>query len=248
MKRNRNLVFSSVGDRNNVGSWLAGPEQPEFDLAVYYFGDAEGPGVVSDFLVRRKGFKFPNFHHFIESGALNSYDAVWVADDDIVMDTKSINEMFRLFLRYQLLAAQPSFDRACRRPWATTFTNPRFILRYTNFVENGVVLFSTSIIGQIKHTFLNAGTGFGVDFIWPWILGFPRDRIAVIDAVSCVHPNDLPSTLNEVVPRPLHRVQGTELLIRYGLLPGGTEAVDGVFVRPYDVEEYGGIERFEEKV
>ena len=28
----------------------------------------------------------------------------------------------------------------------------------------------------------------GLDFVWPFVLGYPRDRIAVIDAVCMVHP------------------------------------------------------------
>ena len=28
----------------------------------------------------------------------------------------------------------------------------------------------------------------GLDWVWPLLLGFPHDRIAVIDAVCCTHP------------------------------------------------------------
>lgn len=235
------LVFSSVGDRNNLDSWLSEPASKEFDLAVHYFGDEATPQIAADHLVKRKGLKFDNFLHFIHAGGLQGYEAVWVADDDIIMDTHSINRMFQLFSEYGLLVAQPSFDSRCNRPWKHTFTNPEFILRYTNFVENGVAIFSTQIIEQLANTFRDAGTGFGVDFLWPSILGFPRDRIAVIDAVSCIHPNDHPSSLNEVIPRPMHMIQGTELLISYGLLPGETDLSGGTFVKPYEVEEYGGV-------
>jgi len=243
MSRSRNLVFSSVGSRNNVRSWLSAPAEKEFDLAIYYFGDEDDPGLTADFFVRRKDLKFANFYHFINAGGLQGYDAVWVVDDDIILDTKSINQMFRVFSDYRLLMAQPSFDRQCRRPWGITFTDPDFILRYTNFVENGVVVLATGIIDQIKNTFRDAGTGFGVDFIWPSILGFPRDRIAVIDSVSCTHPNGQHSSLNEVVPRSQHLIQGTELLIKYDLLPEETDISNGKFVKPYNVEEFGGIKQ-----
>ena len=242
MRRSKNLVFSSVGDQNNVKSWLSAPERKEFDLAIHYFGEQE-PALDADYLVRRPGLKFPNFHEFVSAGGLQGYDAVWVADDDIIMDTESINQLFRIFSDHGLLMAQPSFDARSRRPWPHTFTNPEFVLRHTNFVENGVVLFSTAIIEQFLTTFRDAGTGFGVDFIWPSLLGFPRDRIAIIDAVSCIHPNDGYSSLNERVPRPLHMVQGTNLLISYGLLPMGTDGSQGNFTHPYAVEVFGGVKR-----
>jgi hypothetical protein len=243
MSHSKYLVFSSVGDRNNIDSWLSEPDKKEFDLAVHYFGNEDEPGLAADYVLKRKGLKFPNFRDFVGAGGLHGYDAVWVADDDIIMDTESINRMFKIFSDYRLLVAQPSFDRACRRPWAHTFTNPEFILRYTNFVENGVVVFATEIVAQFMKTFGDAGTGFGVDFIWPSILGFPTNRIAIIDAVSCFHPNDRYSSLDALVPRPLHMVQGTELLIDYGLLPKETDISDGSFVHPYEVREFGGVRR-----
>jgi len=194
-------------------------------------------------VINRKALKFDNFHDFIDTHGLHGYDAVWVADDDIIMDTESINRMFAIFSEYRLLVAQPSFDPRCKRPWQHTFTDPEFILRYTNFVENGVAVFATEVIDRIKRSFRDAGTGFGVDFIWPSLLGFPRDGIAIIDAVSCIHPNDHHSSLNEVVPRPQHMVQGTELLISYGLLPKETDVSNGKFVHPYEVREFGGVRR-----
>lgn len=241
MRRSRYLVFSSAGDRNNIDSWLSQPGRRDFDVAVHYFGDKDDPGLEVDFLTRRKGLKFQNFHDFVETGGLHGYDAVWVVDDDIIMDTESINRMFHLFAGHDLWLAQPSFDRQSRRPWQHTFADPDYVLRYTNFVENGVALFATVVVDRLMPTFRDAGTGFGVDFLWPCLLDFPRDRIAVIDAVSCIHPNEHPSSLNEVVPRPLHMIQGTDLLIGYGLLPPETDVSDGIFVKPYDVEVYGGV-------
>ena len=150
MRRLKNLVFSSVGDRNNVNFWLSAPERREFDLAIHYFGEQE-PALDADYLISRPGLKFPNFHEFVSAGGLQGYDAVWVVDDDIIMDTDSINQLFRIFSDHGLLMAQPSFDARSRRPWPHTFTDPEFVLRHTNFVENGVVVFSTAIIEQFMR-------------------------------------------------------------------------------------------------
>ena len=150
---------------------------------------------------------------------ISQYKAIWEVDDDMIMDTVSINKMFELFSKYKLHLAQPSFSEGSKLPWPITQNNPDCILRYTNFIENNAAIFSAKIIPLLTDTFSDAGTGFGIDFVWPSLLKFPEDKIAVIDDVSCLHPITNYSALDEVVPRHLHKMQGIELLVKYGLLP-----------------------------
>ena len=59
------LVFSSVGDRSNMQSWLSDPDKKYFDLVVYYYGDKSEVIFDADLVVKRKGLKFENFYHFL---------------------------------------------------------------------------------------------------------------------------------------------------------------------------------------
>jgi hypothetical protein len=199
------------------------PEKKEFDLVVYYYGDDPDVEIDADFIVKRKGLKFENFHHYLTHQDISQYDAIWVVDDDIVLDTGSINKMFKLFVEYELKLAQPSFSKGSKTPWKVTKNDPECVIRYTNFVENGAVIFSNDVVPLLKETFKEAVTGFGVDFIWPSLLGFPADGIAVIDAVICQHPIVEYSALDEVVPRSLHKEQGIQLLKKYELLSSDWE-------------------------
>lgn len=212
------LVFSSVGDRNNIKTWTSGPEKKSFDLAIYYFGEEDNPAFDADILVKRKGLKFENFYHFLHHYDISQYESMWVVDDDIIMDTSSINKMFFLFSKYKLWLAQPSFGDGSRISWDITRCNPDCILRFTNFVENGVTIYSRKILPLLIRTFNDARTGFGVDLIWPKLLGYPKRKIAVIDAVTCYHPKGDQSSLDKIIPRDQHVAQGAELLSNYGLL------------------------------
>ena len=214
----KHLVFSSVGDRNNVRTWTSDPSKKNFDLVIYYFGEEENPVFDADLVVKRKGLKFDNFHHFLNHNDISQYESIWVVDDDIIMDTASINKMFFLFSKYKLWLAQPSFSEGSRISWGITRKNPDCILRFTNFVECGAPIFSREILPQLIKTFKDARTGFGVDLIWPTLLGFPKNKIAIIDTVTCHHPKNVHSSIDEVVPRQLHLTQGVELLNDYGLL------------------------------
>jgi len=212
------LIFSSVGDRNNVQTWISNPSKKSFDLVIYYYGNKEKPIFDANLIVKRKGLKFDNFHHFLAHNNNSKYDAIWVVDDDIIMDTSSINTMFFLFTKYKLWLAQPSFSEESMTSWDITRCNPDCILRFTNFVENGVTIYSRKILPQLIRTFNDARTGFGVDLIWPKLLGYPKRKIAVIDAVTCYHPKGDQSSLDKIIPRDLHVTQGAELLNKYGLL------------------------------
>lgn len=243
-QRTKYLVFSSVGDRNNIQSWTSGPDKKNFDLVVYYFGEQDDPEFDADLLVKRKGLKFENFYHFLNNNDINQYESIWVADDDIIMDTASINKMFSLFSKYKLWLAQPSFSEGSRISWDITRSNPDCILRYTNFVENGVTIYSRKILPKLLKTFKDARTGFGVDLIWPTLLGHPKDKIAIIDAVSCHHPKSNHSSLDSVVPREQHLTQGVELLNDYGLLSSDCDPLqcntwDRLYEQlPHDVREF----------
>jgi len=215
----KHLVFSSVGDRNSVQTWISDPSKKNFDLAIYYYGEKDKPEFDAELIVKRKGLKFDNFYHYLKHNEISQYESIWVVDDDIVIDTTSINKMFFLFSKYKLWLAQPSFIDGSSISWDITKKNPDRILRFTNFAENGVAIFSKHILPKLDETFKDARTGFGIDLIWPYLLGYPKNKIAIIDAVSCSHPKGNESSLDKVIPRELHLTQGVELLKYYGLLP-----------------------------
>src|SRR5687768_1514333 len=100
MTKNRNLVISTVGDLSNHNTWLAGPEQKNFDLFLVYFGDNPSYNFSgAEHTLRRKGFKFILLDHVLTeySKLLENYDRVWLPDDDIAADTASVNRLFSVF-------------------------------------------------------------------------------------------------------------------------------------------------------
>ncbi len=229
------LVFSSVGDRSEINKWLSHPQQRIFDVVLYYYGDKKPPSIDVEQIEIRKGMKFQNFVHFLSKNDISTYDAIWVVDDDMRMKTKPINRMFKVFSKFGLLLAQPSFKEGGHIAWPITRHDPECVLRYTNFVENNACVMSTQVIPLFLETFKDAGTGFGVDFIWPKILEYPTDKIAVIDASKCLHRLSKFSELDQVIPRDLHRIQGIQLLKKHNLLPKDFKRQNGKpFWKPFE--------------
>jgi hypothetical protein len=61
-------------------------------------------------------------------------------------------------------------------------------MRFTNFCELMAVTFERSVWDTtIVPTLRDADTGWGLDFIWPFLLGFPRTKVAIVDAVCTYH-------------------------------------------------------------
>lgn len=241
---NKYLVFTSAGDRNNIDSWTSVPHKKNFDLVVYYYGENDTPDIKADLIIKRKGFKLDNFHHFITHYDIGKYESIWVVDDDIILNTGQIRLMFNLFTEYELWLAQPSFHTESVISHPITIHHPEYVLRYTNFVEVGVPIFSTKIIPVLKDTFKAAKSGYGIDFIWTSLLGFPKDKIAVLDSIICKHINTNRSALDNIMPRSSHVQEGVETLKKYHLLPSKFQIdIKTPHPKPFYILEYSNIPR-----
>mmetsp|Transcript_24666 Transcript_24666/g.39764 ORF Transcript_24666/g.39764 Transcript_24666/m.39764 type:complete len:501 (-) Transcript_24666:206-1708(-) len=208
-KRNKFLVFSSVGNRcleAVKNAWLSEPNVKIFDLVlVFYAATARNavfrelrqyaqsiPGIT---LHVRKGYKWPNFRWWLlESSGdmLRYYSHIWVADDDLLMDTRAINQMFlTLAANPAIQIASPAFSSDSAGLWRFHDRhNPHFILRYTNFVEClGPVLSSAVLDNELFRRCLKATrTGYYLDSAFYPISGSSTSGMAIVDVAVCTHP------------------------------------------------------------
>jgi hypothetical protein len=60
-------------------------------------------------------------------------------------------------------------------------------LRYTNWVEMMCPCFSKKALELCKETFNADKSCWGIEFIWNKLLGFPKNKIAIIDEVHAIH-------------------------------------------------------------
>jgi hypothetical protein len=122
---------------------------------------------------------------------LRRYDAVLVADDDIVISARQLNRLFAVREAHDLWVLQPAFNPMGKVSWPITARQPGLLLRYTNFVEMTCPLFRTDklidVLGALDPELL----GVGVDWFYHhWLGATERGRYAVVDAVSCINPTD----------------------------------------------------------
>jgi hypothetical protein len=75
--------------------------------------------------------------------------------------------------------------------------------RYSNFVENGVTLFSREALRKCLPVMRDINTGHGAEFAFMNAIGEFKNQVAVIDEVVCRHPFSS-SALDIEVPRETH--------------------------------------------
>ena len=198
VKKSKNAIFTSCGDRSNCHElWF--DSYRNFDSICVYYGNNEkifeNYQIKFDKALRKKGSKFQNFFYFYRNSSLfNSYDRIFILDDDIIIDSKGINNMFVFSEKYNLDICQPSFDGSSVISHEVTKKQKSSIGRYTNFVEVNTPLMTHKALKNLDSVYSNLLIGWGIDFLFIWINNykqipkFPCRKFAINDEISCINP------------------------------------------------------------
>lgn len=83
----------------------------------------------------------------------------------------------------------PHYAR-CFSPYRTLFQSEGTALRFTNMIEVMAPVYEMEFFDElIRPTLYRAHFGWLLDFLWPWLLGYPADKFAVVDTVCMYHPH-----------------------------------------------------------
>jgi hypothetical protein len=184
-----NLVIAPAGDKSLYKEWLTG--KPNFELVLLYYGNnmevAKSYTKDTPHVYAAKGFKWWLIKSFIEDNLewISKFEYIWFPDDDITIDTEDINRLFKIAKEHNLYLCQPS--QLGYLSHQITLPQENSLLRYTNFVEVLAPLMNLETVLKLKETFDANYSSWGLDGIWPYILNYPKNKIAIIDTISMVH-------------------------------------------------------------
>ena len=218
-----NLVILRAGNQTIHRSWekLNPPDQRNWDIIVSYYGDGVFERTFEDGLVRQRKWKWSAIYDLIvETGIIEKYDRFFFPDDDIMTTWRDINALFDIVQDYELAVAQPALTRNSPHSYPMTLKTDKLILRYTNFVELMMPCFSRDALRQCVGTFEGAVTGWGLDWIWHKVLGEPKNKMAIIDAIAMQHtrPPELGDAYKEMDGiKPDPQAELARNLARYGM-------------------------------
>ena len=194
----KNLVIVRAGDNSLHEGWLEGTRN--WDLIVSGYGetsekwqrhnaqrhDAQRDDITHIFY---KGGKFDGIYDAFQQvpGLLDKYDYIMMADDDFIMTAQSLNRLFDIMKEHDLQIGHPSFSYQSYGTYFPAYHNPRFKIRFTNFVENGVTCLHRSVWRQILPLYEKNPLGWCIDHIWGRLTDEPSRQIAFIDEVQVTH-------------------------------------------------------------
>lgn len=189
----KNCVISAVGKNSLHKCWVQG--LCDFDLHLIVYDDSMD--MFEDdtqYICQAKGYKLKLVYWYLKSNPqyLDSYDYFFIPDDDVMMSSEDINNLFAVMRKYKLKIAQPSLVMSYYS-WAHTLKNPFCILRYTNLIEMMVPCFSKEALLKVLGSFGANSTGWGVEAHWPLLINSSHRDMAVIDTVCVVHTRPIQS-------------------------------------------------------
>ena len=195
-RKRRNVVVLRANSQSLHTTWDRDIHEADrnWDLCVSYYGaalEAEQVAAVGrcEYLTHQpEDRKYGAIHALLQEGSpLWDYQRVWFPDDDLATSWKDINRLFEIGERHQLLLAQPSLRENSYVTHSVTKQNPDYAIRFTNFVEVMCPVFSIEALRTCAPSFYGSISGFGLDRVWPRMLGTIQSRIAIIDEVAVTH-------------------------------------------------------------
>lgn len=218
--RRKNLVILRAGDASLHRGWIAEPSR-DFDLFISYYGkQPELHKADAEYYEHRPGPKWSCIAELLAEHAslIEQYDAFWFPDDDLAATTETLNRMFALFHGFGLSLAQPALTRDSYYSWDTLLQRPEFVLRHVGFVEVMAPLFDRIALRACLKTFGESRSGWGLDWVWPQLVGKGRhDAIAILDATPVKHTRPLGGDLYKNNPELDPRRDADKLLSQYDI-------------------------------
>jgi hypothetical protein len=218
-KPRRNLVIMGANEQSLHHEWPRNIPDTErnWDLCLSFYGKPENyppPGPAEYTSLQPGVRKWIAIHRAMhENSPFWQYQRILVLDDDIRTDWLDINRFFEIVERFDMALAQPSLTSDSHITHPITKQQPDCLVRFTTFVEAMAPCFTADALRLCISTTQGGHYGFGIDHLWPRILGMPQNRIGIVDAVAMEHTRPL------AVNYPLHEAMNEEsdLFARYGM-------------------------------
>ena len=188
----RNLVVMRAGDAGLFPQWKPAPTR-SWDLAISFYGQGR-PEWGQEYFHVAKGPKWQPIHLWLASNPqlLRQYDYIWFPDDDIMTTWENVDDLFQVCRDFDLQLAQPALTSDSFRNFPVTFQDPNSLLHFTVWVEGMVPLVRADALKLCMPVMQEPSRyGWGHDWIWPMLLVYPQNKIAIIDRCAVKHTRPL---------------------------------------------------------
>ena len=188
------LVYTSAGDNANVRLWAKKADR-SYDIWITNYSVIPGLNrEYADFYNESQGAKFPNFQSVLEQNRkhLSAYQAIMIADDDIILSCADIDALFRLLIAQDVGVVVPALSRFGKVFHDTTARELRSDFRITNFAEVTCPIIRIDLLLDFMNVYDSSSVQcHGLDW---WYLNHwgdkVKDKILISDTHYCINPRD----------------------------------------------------------
>lgn len=191
----KNIIIAPCGNKASIFKeyWLRYKEEREFELCLlFYHEQVNNPALYADVdhFFHLKGFKYHMIHRLlteVHPEWLQQYDHFYFLDDDIEIDTRQINQLFALSKAFGAYISCAALTRDSFCSWPFFRQEANSWCRFVGQIEVMAPLFSREALQKCLETFVANRSSWGMDSVWPKILGYPEDKLVVFDKVVMRH-------------------------------------------------------------
>lgn len=190
----KNLVIAPCGNSSKLyKTWLADISNKEFDLCLLFYHEIiNEPDTYqdADYFFHLKNFKYLMIHELlttVKPDLLHQYDYFYLLDDDISMDTNSVNQLFHLSRVFDSWISQASLTANSYCSWPILKNKPGCFVRFMGQIEVMAPLFNRYALEKCLPSFVANKSSWGLDSAWSKILGYPKNKLMVFDKVQMEH-------------------------------------------------------------
>lgn len=186
----KNLLITTIGKYNHLQEWISG--QRHFDIALINYDNHRMSMSMLDavYYDTKETFKWQGIWDMLwDDPTLLQYDYYWMPDEDILLETDKINELFEKMSMWDLDLAQPSIEKSdiSFPSWELFIHKEGANFIATNFVEIMCPCFSRLALQKVLPTFRESKSGWGLDLVWPKIIGDTGLNIGIINSIVAKH-------------------------------------------------------------
>jgi hypothetical protein len=121
--------------------------------------------------------------------SLINYDYFFMPDDDIDISCEEINLLFNKAMTLNLDLCCPSIEKSniSYPSWDLFVHKDDMDFIPTSFVEIMCPVFSRYALTQVFETFNKSQSGWGLDLVWPKLIGNNGNNIGVVNSIVARH-------------------------------------------------------------
>ena len=185
----RNLVIARVGRRSLHPCWLESRRPRNWDLRLAPYEPTAAQDdlncVVGDVI---EGPKWSGLRTLLnEWDGWREYDYIWLPDDDVLASGDTLTRMFEVVRDVGLKLFAPALHESSPYTHFITMRNQAFSGRWVGFVEIMVPGFERAALERLLPTLdlSTTGWGWGLDSLWPQLLGY--EDVGIVDGTPVIH-------------------------------------------------------------